>query len=100
MNHKIARWFFYFLGLLILSLGIVLNTKSQFGVTPIISLAYCYSTIKHLNFGNTSFVLYCILAVIEYVVKGRNFKLYDLLQIPLSIILTRFSTCLARCCQM
>ena len=65
MNHKIARWFFYFLGLLILSLGIVLNTKSQFGVTPIISLAYCYSTIKHLNFGNTSFVLYCILAVIE-----------------------------------
>lgn len=90
MNHKIARWFFYFLGLLILSLGIVLNTKSQFGVTPIISLAYCYSTIKHLNFGNTSFVLYCILAVIEYVVKGRNFKLYDLLQIPLSIILTRF----------
>jgi uncharacterized membrane protein YczE len=90
MKQKAARWIFYFSGLVILSLGIILNTKSKFGVTPIISVAYSYALIKHLNFGNVSFILYVILAVIEYLVKGKNFKLYDLLQIPLSVILTRF----------
>ena len=85
-----ARAVFYFLGLIILSLGIILNTKSSFGVTPIISVAYCLSLIHNWNFGNASFVMYCVLAVIEYVVKGKNFRPIDLLQILLSVILTRF----------
>ena len=84
-----ARAIFYFLGLVILSLGIILNTKSSFGVTPIISVAYCLSLIHSWNFGNASFVMYCVLAVIEYVVKGKNFRPIDLLQIPLSVVLTR-----------
>ncbi len=87
---KALRAVFYFAGLVILSLGIILNTKSAFGVTPIISVAYCLSLIHNWNFGNASFVLYCVLAAIEYLVKGKNFRPIDLLQIPLSIVLTRF----------
>jgi uncharacterized membrane protein YczE len=34
--------------------------------------------------------MYCILAGIEFILKGKNFRPIDLLQIPLSIILTRF----------
>ena len=88
--NKALRAVFYFAGLVILSLGIILNTKSAFGVTPIISVAYCLSLIHNWNFGNASFVLYCVLAAIEYLVKGKNFRPIDLLQIPLSIVLTRF----------
>lgn len=88
--QKFLRAVFYFLGLVILSLGIILNTKSSFGVTPIISVAYCLSLLNDWNFGNASFVMYCILAAIEYAVKGKNFRPIDLLQIPLSVVLTRF----------
>ena len=87
---KIARALFYFGGMIILSLGIVLNTKSSFGVSPIISIAYSLSVIHNWDFGNTSFVMYCVLAAIEYAFKGKNFRLYDLLQIPLSVLVTRF----------
>lgn len=90
MNRTVfMRWFLYILGFVALALGIILNTKSAFGVTPIISVPYCISMIHHLNFGNASLIMYVILAVVEYILKGKNFKLYDLLQIPLSIVLTR-----------
>lgn len=39
------RWIFYAGGLLILAMGIILNTKSGLGVSPIISVAYSISTI-------------------------------------------------------
>lgn len=83
------RWLLYLIGFVILALGIILNTKSAFGVTPIISIPYCISEIRGLNFGNASLVMYVILAAIEYLLKWDRFKLYDLLQIPLSIGLTR-----------
>lgn len=84
-----VRWGFYLFSFVILALGIILNTKSDFGVTPIISIPYCISEIRGLNFGNASMVMYTVLAVIEYILKGKNFRPYDLLQIPLSFLLTR-----------
>lgn len=83
------RWTFYIAGLFVLALGIILNTKSKFGVSPIISVPYSISQIGGFNFGNASLVMYVILAIIEYLLKWSNFKLYDLLQIPLSIAFTR-----------
>lgn len=59
------RWIFYAGGLLILAMGIILNTKSGLGVSPIISVAYSISTIWNLNFGNTTFGLYTVFVIIE-----------------------------------
>lgn len=59
------RWGFYVAGLLILALGIILNTKSGLGVSPIISVAYSTSTILNVNFGNMTFVLYTVFVVAE-----------------------------------
>lgn len=89
-SQTIVRWTLYCIGMVVLSLGIILNTKSCFGVTPIISTAYTASLIWKLNFGNACLVLYVILAAVEYILKGKNFKLYDLLQIPLAALMTRF----------
>ena len=44
-NKLIIRWVFYLLGLLILALGIMLNTKANLGVSPIISVPYSISHI-------------------------------------------------------
>ncbi|MBR1815956.1 MAG: hypothetical protein IJ763_04575 [Lachnospiraceae bacterium] len=93
-NNKIRnllyRWLLYIVGLLVLALGIILNTKADYGVSPIISVPYSISQIGGFNFGNASFVMYLVLAIIEYLLKWKNFKLYDLLQIPLSVVFTRF----------
>ena len=41
----VARWGFYLMGLLILAMGLTLNTKAGLGVSPIISLSYAASVI-------------------------------------------------------
>ena len=106
------RWGFYVAGLLILALGIILNTKSGLGVSPIISVAYSISTILNVNFGNMTFVLYTVFVVAEMLLhifqNRRRLKEddkalvsavkkslplmlgMDFLQLPLSLVFTRF----------
>ena len=94
------RALFYVLGLLILALGLTLNTKAGLGVSPIISVSYSVSQIFSLNFGDTTLVLYCIFVLVELVLhlthgragegtpgSRRLTLLLDVLQIPLSLCL-------------
>lgn len=96
-----CRVLFYLTGLLILALGLTLNTKAGLGVSPIISVSYCLSQIFQLNFGNITLALYCIFVAAELVLhalqarrrSGRQSRavfVLDLLQIPLSLVFTRF----------
>lgn len=101
------RGIFYIVGLLTLALGIILNTKSGLGVSPIISVSYSIATICHLNFGNMTFVLYAVFVVAELLLHSityskltektedtqKAFHLQlgkDALQLPLSLVFTRF----------
>lgn len=85
-------------GLLILAMGLVLNTKAGLGVSPIISVAYCVSEMTGINFGDMTFIWYSILVLVEMIVhiriveKSRQKRtlLTDALQIVLSLIFTRF----------
>lgn len=95
------RGFFYLGGLLVLALGIILNTKAGLGVSPIISVSYSISTILNTNFGNMTLIQYSSFVVVEMILHIRehyktgnsNLKLKllkDVLQFPLSLIFTRF----------
>lgn len=106
------RVLFYITGLLVLALGLTLNTKTGLGVSPIISVAYSTATIFGHNFGNTTLVLYCLFVVVElilHLIRERRYEsvskgalapagkrdrklifLMDILQIPLSLVFTRF----------
>lgn len=66
-KNLFLRIVFYVAGLLILALGIILNTKSGLGVSPIISVAYSIATIGGFNFGNITFLLYSAFVVVEIV---------------------------------
>lgn len=112
LSENKYRAIIYVVGLLILAMGLTLNTKAGLGVSPIISIAYATSQITGYNFGNTTLGLYSIFVVIEiilHIIRGRHFAksertelkhaqkidarlvlLMDLLQIPLSIVFTRF----------
>ena len=48
------RILFYAVGLLVLALGLTLNTKTGLGVSPIISVAYSIATIFDHIFGTVS----------------------------------------------
>jgi uncharacterized membrane protein YczE len=80
--------------MIILALGISLNAKTALGVSPIISTAYCASTITGYNFGNMTFVLYTLFVCVEIVIHlCRGLKrnaAADCLQVIVSLIFTRF----------
>ena len=103
-SKPLFRGLFYLAGLLILALGITMNTKAGLGVSPIISVSYSVSTIWGHNFGNTTLLLYSAFVAAEMVLdwlgarqgKGtlrrslRATLLLDALQFPLSLVFTRF----------
>ena len=106
------RVLFYAIGLLVLALGLTLNTKTGLGVSPIISVAYSVATIFDHNFGNMTLALYSLFVGIElilHVIRDRRYTkksggalahagkkdlklilLMDILQLPLSLVFTRF----------
>lgn len=104
MNKK--RIIVYVVGLLVLALGLVLNTKAALGVSPIISVAYSLSQITGVSFADMTFIEYTVLVLIEmafhiwdYSKKEKakrpikNIKqvlIQDALQIVLSLVFTRF----------
>lgn len=99
-----ARWGFYLMGLLILAMGLTLNTKAGLGVSPIISLSYAASVIWNRNFGDMTFVLYGIFVLIQAAIHlrekgktGRSLLMKDALQFPLSIVFTRFLNVFSAC---
>jgi uncharacterized membrane protein YczE len=88
------RFALYMIGMVILALGISLNAKTSLGVSPIISTAYCVSTITGYNFGNMTFVLYVFFVCVEIVIhlarKRKREAAADCLQVIVSLIFTRF----------
>lgn len=96
MNHKYtlqnwtARIIIYIIGMLVLALGLILNTKTGLGASAIMSVAYTVSEGTGWNLGNMTFLLYCAFVAAEFVIKGRNRSWFDLLQLPLSLVFTRF----------
>lgn len=88
------RVFFYITGLLVLALGIVLNTKTNMGVSPLISVAFCVSGLLDANVGDMTLIWYIVFVAVEIGchIHLKRYKaiLTDFLQIPLSIVFTRF----------
>ena len=67
------RWNIYSIGMLILAMGLTLNTKAGLGVSPIISLSYAMSEIWHLNFGDVTFLLYTLFVIGELILhRGKR----------------------------
>ncbi|MCR5273275.1 MAG: DUF6198 family protein [Lachnospiraceae bacterium] len=84
----------YIAGMLILALGLSLNTRTTLGVSPMLSIAYSSSQIYDFNFGNATLVLYIVFVLIEIAihVSMKRYKniIVDVAQIALSIVFTRF----------
>ena len=90
------RVLIYLLGMLLLALGITLNTKAGLGASAIVSVPYTISQGTGLDFANLTLVTYCVLVAAQFVIKGKNRQWIDVLQIVVSIVFTRFMSVFAK----
>ena len=89
-RKKLAvRWGIYLLGLCVLALGIMLNTKTGFGVSAVVSAQYSVSVLFGINFGNATLAFYVVYTLVSMLLKGKNARVYDLLQIVFGFFFTR-----------
>lgn len=89
-KKQLIRWFYYIIGMLILAMGLTLNAESNLGSSPIISIPYTLSFLWPVSFANLTLALYVLFVMLEFILKGKNRRWTDILQIPLSIVFTRF----------
>lgn len=85
-----ARFILYLLGMLLLALGLTLNTKTGLGASAIVSIPFTISEGTGWSFANLTLVEYCVLVAAQFVVKGKNRSWMDLLQLVVSLVFTRF----------
>lgn len=75
----------YSIGILILALGIVLNTRTGLGVAAVASFAYAINQITGLTLGTASMYTYLVLVIIQLALV-RKLDLKIILQIPFSFV--------------
>ena len=86
MKKTILRWSVYLLGLLSLAFGIVLSIKTALGISPISSVAASISEIWSLDLGVINFAVYTVFVIAQFILRGRNSRVIDLLQLAVSAI--------------
>ncbi len=76
----------YILGVFILALGIVLNTKTGLGIAAIVSFPYAISEMTSLSLGNATTIFYIALVAAQLILY-RKFTMKILLQVPFSFVM-------------
>ena len=82
------RLWIFVAGTVLLAFGITLNTKTMLGVSPIISIPYSISQISGLDLGVLVFAFYVLYILLQWVLLGRNFQKFQLLQIVNSFMVS------------
>ena len=85
-----ARLGIYLLGLLILGCGIDMNTKAGLGVSPVISVAYAAAQLLALPLGLVTFVYYCLLIGVQFLLLKGKLPPLQLLQFAVSLLTSLF----------
>lgn len=80
----------YVCSLVILGCGIAMNTKTRLGVSPVISVAYNIAVIFHIPIGVMTFLYYCFLILLQFLLLKGKLPLFQTLQILASLITSLF----------
>ena len=87
-----VRLFCYFLGMLIMTLGVAVSVKSVLGVSPISSVPYTMTVVWGIDLGIATTIFSIAAALLEIPILRKKYKATDLLQIPVSIVFGLFMT--------
>lgn len=86
------RLIMYFIGLFIMTAGIALSVKSDLGVSPVSSIPYTMTLVWGIEMGKATILFHCMLVLIQICILRKNFKIKNLLQIPVGIVFGYFTT--------
>jgi len=89
-NITLKRVVTFLIGLVVLAFGITLNTKTGFGVSPIISVPYCISYITGFELGTMTFLFYLLYVFLQWAMLGKDFEKQQFLQIFVSMVTSFF----------
>ncbi|MBQ3075270.1 MAG: YitT family protein [Clostridia bacterium] len=91
-TELIKRYFLFILCLFFIGLGIALAKHSALGISPISSVANVLSLKwEFLTLGNWLTVMNCVFILLQILVLRKNFKIVQLLQLPLSFVFGWFT---------
>ena len=88
--NKLKRYLLFLVGLFINSLGVSLVTKASLGTSPISSIPYVLSLNFPFTLGNFTIVFSLILIALQIIILRKNFKIENVLQIPVSVMFGYF----------
>ena len=92
MKRYIARFVLFIIGLLFAGIGVAFTRHGELGVSPISSVANVLNLrFPVLSMGNWLILWNCALIVLQVILLRRAFKLFQLLQIPLSFLFGYFT---------
>lgn len=83
--NKLKRYLIFLVGLFINALGVSLVTKASLGTSPISSIPYVLSLNFPLTLGNFTILFSIFLIALQILILRKNFKMENILQIPVSI---------------
>lgn len=91
-KELIKRYIVFIIGLFFAGIGVAFTKRSDLGVSPISSVANVMS-IKFpvMSMGSWLIIWNCVLILGQIIILRRDFKLYQLLQIPLSFLFGLFT---------
>ena len=86
------RYIVFIIGLFFAGIGVAFTKHGNLGVTPISSVANVMSLkFPALSLGNWLIIWNCVLIAAQILILRKDFKLYQLLQIPLSFLFGLFT---------
>ena len=83
---------YYFGGLMLMTLGVAISVKSDLGVTPVSSIPYTMTVVTGMDLGIATILFSVFMVLLQIIMQRKDFKPYNLLQIPISIIFGLFMT--------
>ncbi|MBQ8766636.1 MAG: YitT family protein [Clostridia bacterium] len=91
-KETVKRYILFVICLFFMGLGVALTKHGELGVSPISSVANVVSLkFTFFSFGTWLTISNCVLLVGQIILLRRNFKLIQLLQIPLSFLFGYFT---------
>ncbi|MDE5993922.1 MAG: YitT family protein [Oscillospiraceae bacterium] len=91
-KELIKRYILFIIGLFFAGIGVAFTKHGELGVSPISSVANVMSLkFDFLTIGSWLIIWNCVLILGQIVLLRKEFKLYQLLQIPLSFLFGYFT---------
>ena len=91
-NNMAVRMPVYIIGLFIMTLGIGISVKSNMGVSPVSSIPYTMTCVWGIEMGKATIIFHVILVVLQILILRKNFRIKNLLQVPVGIMFGYFTT--------